>query len=420
MATIREIKAREIYDSRGNPTVEVTVILDNGKMAKASVPSGASTGAHEAHELRDADGFGVKKAVANVEEISNALKGNEIGNLWEIDKAMMMLDGTENKSRLGANAILGVSLAAARAAALDKGMPLYRFLQKYFEFNEDYVAPKPLLNIINGGAHADNNVDVQEMMVVPVMGNNFTKRIEAGAKIYKSLKEVLRSRGLATMIGDEGGFAPNLENNEAGMVLLVEAIEKAGYIPGKDVFIALDVAATELYKETDGQGGYYYIKSQGVSLKAPQMTGMYFQWIVDYPIFSIEDPLAEDDFEGWANLKERLEKVDGRKIQIIGDDLFVTNPARIKDGISKKLANGAIIKYNQIGTLTETVEAIKMLTKAKFQPIISHRSGETTDDFIADLVVACGCGQIKSGAPARGERVAKYNRLLEIEAEIKS
>jgi len=386
MATIREIKAREIYDSRGNPTVEVTV----------------------------------KKAVANVEEISNALKGNEIGNLWEIDKAMMMLDGTENKSRLGANAILGVSLAAARAAALDKGMPLYRFLQKYFEFNEDYVAPKPLLNIINGGAHADNNVDVQEMMVVPVMGNNFTKRIEAGAKIYKSLKEVLRSRGLATMIGDEGGFAPNLENNEAGMVLLVEAIEKAGYIPGKDVFIALDVAATELYKETDGQGGYYYIKSQGVSLKAPQMTGMYFQWIVDYPIFSIEDPLAEDDFEGWANLKERLEKVDGRKIQIIGDDLFVTNPARIKDGISKKLANGAIIKYNQIGTLTETVEAIKMLTKAKFQPIISHRSGETTDDFIADLVVACGCGQIKSGAPARGERVAKYNRLLEIEAEIKS
>lgn len=416
MSKIKEITARQIYDSRGNATLEATVILENNKMGKASVPSGASTGAHEAFELRDKDNFGVKKAVKNVAKISQALRGNEVGNLSELDKTMIMLDGTKNKSNLGANAILGVSLALARAAAVDKELPLFRFLQEYFGFAKKYVSPIPFFNILNGGKHADNNVDVQEMMVVPVLGDNFTARMNAGVKIFHSLKSVLRSRNLATTVGDEGGFAPNLESNDSGLALIVEAIEKAGFRPGKDVFIALDVAATELYNNEDG--GNYILKSQGISLKSSQMTGMYYQWLLDYPIFSIEDPLAEDDFDGWANLTHRLEKINERPIQIIGDDLFVTNPDRIKMGIEKNLANGAIIKVNQIGTLTETVEAIRRLMKVKWQPIISHRSGETTDDFIADLVVACGCGQIKAGAPARGERIAKYNRLLEIEADI--
>ncbi|OIP24678.1 phosphopyruvate hydratase [bacterium CG2_30_37_16] len=414
MAKIKEIIGREIYDSRGNPTVEAIVFLENGVTAKASVPSGASTGAHEACELRDEDGFGAKVAASNVSKISNALKGNEVWNLEELDKAMIALDGTENKSNLGANAILGASLALARAAAIAKGVPLYRYLQEFYEFDQKYIAPKPLLNILNGGKHADNNVDVQEMMVVPVMGNNFEDRIAAGAKIYQSLKKVLRDKKLATMVGDEGGFAPDLADNESGIALLTEAISRAGFKPGEEVFIALDVASTELFND-----GKYILSSQNLSLTALEMTKMYADWIKKYPIFSVEDPLAEDDFDGWENLTKELENTNGRKIQIIGDDLFVTNPVRIKEGIERRLANGAIIKVNQIGTLLETIEAIKMLQKANFQPIISHRSGETTDDFIADLVIASGCGQIKSGAPARGERVSKYNRLLEIERNIK-
>jgi enolase len=412
MSKIKEIIAREIYDSRGNPTVEVTVVLEKGLFATASVPSGASTGVHEACELRDEDGFGVKKAVKNVDQLAQLLLGFDINDIAAIDKKMIELDGTDNKSRLGANAILGVSLACARAAAKNNNLELYQYLRNFYGFKNDYIAPKPLLNILNGGRHADNNLDVQEMMVVPVMADNFTARFEAGVKIYHSLKKVLRSKGLATMIGDEGGFAPYLESNEAGISLLVEAISLAGFTPGKDVLIALDVAATEFYKEKEE---VYYLKSQGKTLKSSGLTGMYYQWIKDYPIFSIEDPLAEDDFEGWASLVERLQEVDGKKIQIIGDDLLVTNPQRIKDAINKKLANGAIIKVNQIGTLTESTEAIKILQNSGWQPIISHRSGETTDDFIADLVVACGCGQIKTGAPARGERVVKYNRLLAIE-----
>lgn len=417
MSKIKEIIAREIYDSRGNPTVEATVILDGGVLATASVPSGASTGIHEACELRDEDGFGVKNAVKNVKEIAQNLIGDSAANIADIDKKMIEIDGTGNKSRLGANAILGVSLACARAAAKSKNMELYEFLRDYYGFDKSYVAPKPLLNILNGGAHADNNLDVQEMMVVPVMSDSFTTRFEAGVKIYHALKKVLRGKSLATMIGDEGGFAPYLESNEAGIALLVEAISLAGFTPGKDVMIALDVAATEFYKEKED---VYYLKSQAKSLKSSGLTGMYYQWIKDYPIFSIEDPLAEDDFEGWEALVQRLESVDGKHIQVIGDDLLVTNPQRIRDAIGRKLANGAIIKVNQIGTLTESVEAIKILQKAGWQPIISHRSGETTDDFIADLVIASGCGQIKTGAPARGERVAKYNRLLEIESQVKN
>ena len=328
MAKIKEILGREIYDSRGNPTVEAIVFLENGITAKASVPSGASTGVHEACELRDEDGFGVKAAASNVSKISNALKGNEVWNLTELDKAMIALDGTENKSNLGANAILGVSLALARAAAIAKGVPLYKHLQDFYEFPQKYVAPKPLLNILNGGKHADNNVDVQEMMVVPVMGNNFEERMAAGAKIYQSLKKVLRDKKLATMVGDEGGFAPNLADNESGIALLTEAISEAGFKPGEDVFIALDVASTELFSD-----GKYVLSSQNLTLTSLEMTKMYADWIKKYPIFSVEDPLAEDDFDGWENLTKELGDIDGRKIQIIGDDLFVTNPVRIKEGI---------------------------------------------------------------------------------------
>jgi len=414
MSKIKKITAREIYDSRGNPTVETTVILDQGIIATASVPSGASTGLHEACELRDDDGFGVKTAVDNIKEISLILAGDDVFDIAFIDKKIIDLDGTPNKSRLGANAILGVSLACARAASFAKKMELYEYLREYYEFNREYVAPKPFLNILNGGRHADNNLDIQEMMVVPVMSDNFTTRFEAGVKVYHTLKKVLRGKSLATMIGDEGGFAPYLENNEAGISLLVEAISLAGFKPGKDVMIALDVAATEFYKKEEN---IYFLKSEEKSLKSSGLAGMYYQWLNDYPIFSIEDPLSEDDFDGWEALVQRLEKVNGKNIQIIGDDLLVTNPQRIKVAIDRKLANGAIIKVNQIGTLTESVEAIKLLQKARWQPIISHRSGETTDDFIADLVVASGCGQIKTGAPARGERVVKYNRLLKIESK---
>jgi enolase len=405
---IRAIKAREILDSRGNPTVEVDVSLSDGAFARAAVPSGASTGAFEAVELRDGGsrflGKGVAKAIANIEgAIAPKLIGSDPFSQRAIDEVMLALDGTPNKSKLGANAILGVSLAVAKAAANSKGENFYSFIGG----DKAVLLPVPMMNILNGGAHADTNVDIQEFMIAPIGASNFKEALRWGAEIYQSLKSVLKKRGLATSIGDEGGFAPNLDSNRAALDLIVEAIEKSGYKLGSEIALAMDVAATEFYEN----GKYNF---EGASLSATEMIAYYKGLVDTYPLVSIEDPLSEDDWEGWGEIT----KVLGERVQLVGDDLFVTNPIRLARGIEAKTANALLVKVNQIGTLTETLDAVSMAHKAGYRSMMSHRSGETEDTTIADLAVAAECGQIKTGAPARSERVAKYNQLLRIEEEL--
>ena len=412
MPTIVDIKAREILDSRGNPTVEADVILDDGIVGRAAVPSGASTGEHEAVELRDGEkdrylGKGVRQAVQNIEEtIAPALAGADPIDQMGIDAALLELDGTPNKSNLGANAILAVSLATARAAADSVGLPLYRYLGGPLA----RVMPVPMMNIINGGAHATNTVDFQEFMVVPVGGETFGEALRMGAEVFHALKKVLVKRKLATGVGDEGGFAPNLENDEEAITVILEAIEAAGYAPGKEVALALDCAASELHKD----GTYTFKKSGAGTRDAKGMIELYTRWIDEYPIVSIEDGLAEDDWDGWAQLTTAI----GDRCQLVGDDLFVTNTERLARGIEQGVANSILIKVNQIGTLTETLEAIDMARAAGYLSVISHRSGETEDTFIADLAVATGAGQIKTGSASRTDRVAKYNQLLRIEGQL--
>ena len=404
------LSALEVLDSRGNPTVAVTAYTDKG-IGRAIVPSGASTGVHEAVELRDGDpkrygGKGVTKAVGHVEgEIARRLKDFDVGDQKGVDEALIELDGTPNKSRLGANAILGTSLAVAHAAAEAKAVPLYRHLGG----DGAALLPLPMANILNGGAHADTSVDLQEFMVCPVGAPRFSEAMRAVSEVYQALKGVLKKQGLATGVGDEGGFAPDLRSNEDALKLIVEAIQKAGYKPGKDVAIALDPAASEFYKE-----GKYELKGEGRSLDASALVKLYQDWSARYPIVSIEDGMAEDDWDGWKHLTDAI----GDRIQLVGDDLFVTNVTRLQEGIARGVANSILIKVNQIGTLTETLDAIALARKAGYSAVISHRSGETEDTTIADLVVATGVGMIKTGAPARSERVAKYNRLLQIEAEL--
>jgi len=411
MSVISKVHAREILDSRGNPTVEVDVTLNNGVIGRAAVPSGASTGAYEAVELRDGGprylGKGVRQAVDNVNSvIAPRVIGLEVTRQGELDQIMLELDGTANKGKLGANAILGVSLAGARAAALDLGLPLYRYLGGAGAMN----LPVPQMNILNGGKHADNNVDIQEFMVVPVGAETFAEALRLGVEVFHSLKKVLQGRGLNTAVGDEGGFAPDLKSNEEALEVIVEAIEKAGLTPGEDVFLALDVAASELYSD-----GKYHFPGQGLKRDAAGMIGFYQDLLQKYPIISIEDGLAEDDWDGWQELTRAL----GTKVQLVGDDLFVTNTAKIRQGIERQAANSVLIKVNQIGTLTETLAAIDLAQRAGYTAVVSHRSGETEDTTIADLVVALNTGQIKTGAPSRTERVAKYNRLLRIEEELR-
>lgn len=408
MTTIKSIAAREILDSRGNPTVEVEVQLSDGASARAAVPSGASTGAFEAVELRDGGsrylGKGVAQAVSNVErEIAPKLIGLDPFNQRAIDELMIALDGTANKARLGANAILGVSLAVAKAAADSKRLPLYKFIGG----QEATLLPIPMMNILNGGAHADTNVDIQEFMIAPIGADTFKESLRWGAEIYHSLKSVLKKRGLATSIGDEGGFAPNLASNRAALDLIAEAIDKAGYKLGSQIALAMDVAATEFHES----GKYNF---EGKSISADEMISYYKELVDSYPLVSIEDPLSEDDWDGWGAITQEL----GGKVQLVGDDLFVTNPTRLSRGIEAKTANALLVKVNQIGTLTETLDAVAMAHKAGYRSMMSHRSGETEDTTIADLAVAASCGQIKTGAPARSERVAKYNQLLRIEEEL--
>ncbi|WP_371371973.1 phosphopyruvate hydratase [Sporomusa aerivorans] len=409
--TIVDILAREIMDSRGNPTIEVDILLEDGTMGRAAVPSGASTGAYEAVELRDGDksryqGKGVLQAVENVNEIiSPEIIGMDALDQVGIDQAMLELDGTPNKAKLGANAILGVSMAVAKAAAASSGLTLYQYLGG---FNAKEL-PVPMMNILNGGKHADNNVDVQEFMVLPVGAESFAEALRMGSEIYHSLKKVLGSRNLATAVGDEGGFAPNLASNEEALKVIIEAIEKAGYKPGEQVMLGLDVAATELFKD-----GNYHLEGEGVVKTSAEMVEYYNQLVDKYPIISIEDGMSEDDWEGWKLLTERL----GGKIQLVGDDLFVTNVARLSQGIATKTANSILVKVNQIGTLTETFDTIEMAKRAGYTCVISHRSGETEDATIADIAVAVNAGQIKTGAPARTDRVAKYNQLLRIEEQL--
>lgn len=411
MAIIDDIYARQVLDSRGNPTVEVEVFLESGVMGRAIVPSGASTGAHEAVELRDGDkemylGKGVLKAVDNVNEvIAPELIGFDARDQIGIDQLLIDLDGTPNKSKLGANAILGVSMAVARAAAEDLGQELYEYLGG---FNAKTL-PVPMMNILNGGEHADNNVDIQEFMVMPVGAENFSHAVRMGAEIFHSLKSVLKEKGLNTAVGDEGGFAPNLSSNEEAITTIITAIQNAGYTPGEDVFIALDVAATELY-----QDGVYEFKGEGVTRTTDEMIAFYQELVQKYPIISIEDGLDEDDWEGWNKLTATI----GDKVQLVGDDLFVTNTERLEKGITEGTANSILIKVNQIGTLTETFDAIEMAKRAGYTAVISHRSGETEDTIIADIAVATNAGQIKTGAPSRTDRVAKYNQLLRIEDKL--
>jgi enolase len=412
MSTIQDITAREILDSRGNPTVEVDVLLDNGVAGRAAVPSGASTGEHEALELRDGDqdryhGKGVRRAVQNVEElIAPALRDMDPTDQLEIDQTLLELDGTENKGKLGANAILGVSMAVARAAATDREMPLYRYLGGPLS----RTLPVPQMNILNGGAHASNTVDFQEYMIVPVGAETFSDALRMGAEVFHSLKKVLLKRGLATGVGDEGGFAPDLKSDEDALRIIIEAIEAANYAPGRQVALALDCAASELH--ADGQ--YTFKKSGAGTRDAEGMIELYARWLDEYPIVSIEDGLGEDDWTGWASLTTRL----GDRVQLVGDDLFVTNTERLARGIEGGVGNAILIKVNQIGTLTETLEAIEMARSAGYLSVISHRSGETEDTFIADLAVGTGAGQIKTGSASRTDRVAKYNQLLRIEEEL--
>ncbi|PIP67980.1 MAG: phosphopyruvate hydratase [Candidatus Omnitrophica bacterium CG22_combo_CG10-13_8_21_14_all_43_16] len=409
---IKKIIGREILDSRGNPTVEVDVILESGVIGRASVPSGASTGEHEAVELRDGDdsrysGKGVLKAVSNVNnELNSALTGKDASKQKLIDRLMIDLDGTENKSRLGANAILGISMAAAKATAIQKKMPLY----KYLGGEDANILPVPMMNILNGGAHADNNVDLQEFMVMPRGAVSFKEALRMGAEIFHNLKKILHDAKLSTAVGDEGGFAPDLKSNEEAIEVILKAIDKAGYKAGKDVFIALDPAASSFY-----ENGKYILKAEAVQEKsAEDMVNFYANWVSKYPIISIEDGLAEDDWDGWKKLTKNL----GGKIQIVGDDLFVTNTKRLKMGIAKHVANSILIKVNQIGTLTETIEAIKLATKKGYTAVVSHRSGETEDTTISHLVVAMGTGQIKTGSACRTDRICKYNELLRIEEDL--
>ena len=411
MVTIEEVKAREILDSRGNPTVEVDVELFDGTLGRASVPSGASTGAHEALELRDGDkdrfgGLGVLKAVENVnEQIAPAIIGMSVLEQAAIDEAMIELDGTSNKSRLGANAILGVSLAVVHAGANYREIPLYRYLGDV----EARTLPVPMMNILNGGKHAADATDFQEFMVVPLGAKSFARALEMGAEVYQALKRVLRSKGLNTNVGDEGGFAPSLNSNKEAVELIVAAIEAAGYRPGSDCFIALDPAASEFFKDDR-----YVLAREGVTLSSAEMVDYYVKLASAYPIISIEDGMAEDDWQGWRLLTDKV----GGKVQIVGDDLYVTNVERLSRGVAERASNSILIKPNQVGTLTETVAAIEMAKKAGWTAIISHRSGETEDVTIADLAVALNTGLIKAGAPCRSERVAKYNRLLRIEEEV--
>lgn len=411
MSTIASIKARQILDSRGNPTIEVDVISNSGVVGRAAVPSGASTGKHEAVELRDGDktvymGKGVLKAIKNVNTIINsALKGNDIFDQTAIDKKMLELDGTENKANLGANAILGVSLAAARTAAIIKGQPLYR----YVGGADATLLPIPLMNILNGGSHADNSIDFQEFMIVPVGAERFSDALRMGVEVFHHLKNVLKSSKHSTNVGDEGGFAPNLKSNEEAINVVLQAIEKAGYKPGVDIFIAMDAATSEFFDAETKM--YHFKKSTGDKLTSSEMVGFWKDWCSKYPIISIEDGLDEDDWAGWKELTTTL----GDKVQLVGDDLFVTNVKRLKRGIDEGIANSILVKVNQIGTLTETIDAVKMADSNGYTSIMSHRSGETEDTTIADLAVALKTGQIKTGSASRSDRIAKYNQLLRIE-----
>ncbi len=411
MSTIESVKAREILDSRGNPTLEVEIKLADGSIGRAAVPSGASTGKYEAVELRDRDasrfnGLGVQQAVNNVNQyIAAAINGMPATDQGSIDHKLIELDGTENKSHLGANAILGASLAVAHAAASHFSSPLYRYLGG--EVN--YTLPVPLMNILNGGKHADNSTDFQEFMVVPVGASSFKHALQIGTEVYHCLKKVLKDKGLNTNVGDEGGFAPPLPSNRQAIEVVLEAIERAGYKPGEDCFIALDSAASQFYKD-----GRYILSKEGASLSTKEMIDYYVKWVADYPLISIEDGMAEDDWDGWQLLTEKL----GRKVQLIGDDLYATNVSRLIQGISLRASNSILIKPNQIGTLTEAIGTIKMAQQSGWTAVISHRSGETEDTTIADLAVGLNTGQIKAGAPCRSERTAKYNRLLRIEEEL--
>ena len=413
MAAIVDIRAREILDSRGNPTLEADVVLASGVVGSAMVPSGASTGEREAHELRDGDknrylGKGVLNAVTNVKtEIRSAIVGMDVADQAGIDNKMIALDGTDTKARLGANAILAVSLAAAHAAAKEAGLPLYRHLNTSGEF----IMPVPMMNIINGGSHADNSVDLQEFMILPVGAPTFREAVRYGAEVFHNLSKVLKAKGLATTVGDEGGFAPNLSSNEEAISVILQAIEQAGYKPGVDIYLGLDAAASEYYAD-----GIYNLASEGKTYTSEQMVDFFVDWVDRYPIISIEDGFDENDWDGWKLMTEKL----GGRIQLVGDDLFVTNPAILKKGIERHIANSILIKVNQIGTLTETLAAINMAHKAGYSAVVSHRSGSTEDTTIADLAVATGAGQIKTGSLSRSDRVSKYNRLMKIEEELGS
>ncbi len=411
MSQIADIRAREIIDSRGNPTVEADVVLNSGAMGRAAVPSGASTGSREAIELRDGDksrflGKGVLKAVENINgEIREALLGVDASDQAKVDQAMIDLDGTPNKARLGANALLAVSMATAKAVAADKGLPLYRYLAT----GDEFQMPVPMMNIINGGEHADNSVDLQEFMIMPVGASSTNEAIQWGAEVFHNLKQVLSAKGLNTAVGDEGGFAPDLSSNEEAITVILEAIEKAGYKAGEDIFIAIDAAASEFYKD-----GKYVLASEGKTLSSEEFVDFLAEWVDKYPIISIEDAMDEGDWDGWKVLTEKL----GGKIQLVGDDLFVTNPEILAEGIEKRIANSILIKVNQIGTLTETFAAIKMAKENGYTAVISHRSGETEDTTISDLAVATSAGQIKTGSMSRSDRIAKYNQLIRIAEEL--
>ncbi|HEX4325211.1 MAG TPA: phosphopyruvate hydratase [Burkholderiales bacterium] len=411
MSAIVDIIGREIMDSRGNPTVECDVLLESGVMGRAAVPSGASTGSREAIELRDGDkdrylGKGVLKAVEHINtEIAEAVAGLDANEQAFLDRTMIELDGTENKSRLGANAMLAVSMASAKAAAEETGLPLYRYLGG----SGSMQLPVPMMNVINGGAHADNNLDMQEFMIIPVGAPTFREAIRYGATVFHTLKKILHDRKMTTAVGDEGGFAPNVENHEAAIKLIIEAIEKAGFEPGREIVLGLDCAASEFYKD-----GKYHLSGDGLTLSAGQFTDYLASWCDKYPILSIEDGMAENDWDGWKTLTDRL----GKKVQIVGDDLFVTNPKILREGIAKGVANSILIKVNQIGTLTETFAAIEMAKRAGYTAVVSHRSGETEDSTIADIAVGTNALQIKTGSMSRSDRMAKYNQLLRIEEDL--
>ena len=414
MPDIIDLRAREILDSRGNPTIEVEVLTENGIVGRAAVPSGASTGKHEAVELRDGDssrylGKGVLKACENIDNrILDALLGESVFDQLYIDSVMREIDGTENKAKLGANAILGVSLAVAKAAAKESGQSLYRYLGGV----NAHVLPVPMMNILNGGSHADNSIDFQEFMIVPVGGSSFSEGLRMGVEIFHHLKKVLKSKGHSTNVGDEGGFAPNLSSNVEAIETILTAVEKSGYTVGDDILIAMDAASSEFYLEDEGV--YHFHKSSGEKLTSSELIDYWADWCNKYPIASIEDGLFEDDWEGWQNLTAKI----GDKVQLVGDDLFVTNTQRLERGIREKSANSILIKVNQIGTLTETIDAVNMATKNAFTSVISHRSGETEDTTIADIAVALNTGQIKTGSASRSDRIAKYNQLLRIEEEL--